>query len=128
MKENEKKVKICDFGKALGIEDIIESVTYSKGDRNNKGDQPGDHVIITLRDGKEIIKDALKKAFSAHYKTVSVEAYAGEEWVEYNVLFKDGKVDGVPIIGDEEREIIEKYNLRIKSVYKESIILDEEKT
>ena len=43
-------IKICEFGKALGITYIIESVEYKKGKHNDIGDEPDDYVVITLKD------------------------------------------------------------------------------
>ncbi len=47
-------VKICDFGKALDIKDIIVSVEYKKGKHNDKGDESDDYVIIKLRDNNDV--------------------------------------------------------------------------
>ena len=46
----EVRIKICSFGKALDIKDIIESVSYEKGDKNDIGDEPDDYVVIKLKD------------------------------------------------------------------------------
>ena len=45
----EVRIKICTFGKTLDINDIIESVSYEKGDKNDIGDAPEDYVVIKLR-------------------------------------------------------------------------------
>jgi hypothetical protein len=50
----EIKIKICRFGKNLGLKDIIESVSYEKGDKNDIGDEPDDYVIIKLRDNDDV--------------------------------------------------------------------------
>ena len=42
------KIPICEFGKDLGIDDIIERVKYTKGDKNNIGDSPQDYVEIVV--------------------------------------------------------------------------------
>ena len=48
----EIKVKICTFGKALSIDNIIQSVRYEKGTHNDIGDEPDDYVLITIEDKK----------------------------------------------------------------------------
>ena len=136
MRNNTKEVKICDFGKALGITDIVEKVEYVRGDHNTKGDEKGDHVIITLKDEKDIIKAELEKAFKNHYKTVEVKVFAGEDdkWIEYNVSFKDDineeenkMIGSTPIIEQAEKDVIDKFGLSVRSVHTNFVILEDRK-
>lgn len=136
MRSNTKKIKICDFGAGLGIDDIIESVHYHKGGHNNRGDEPDDFVTIVLRDAKEIISEELEKAFKNHYKTVDIETYAGKDdkWVEYRISFKDSlfedtdkRVGRSAIIEQDERDVIEKFGLVIRSVYTDFVTLEDKR-
>ena len=43
------KIPVCVFGKDLEIDDIIEHVKYTKGDKNDVGDSPSDYVEIVVR-------------------------------------------------------------------------------
>ena len=124
MRDNTKEVKICDFGKALGIKDIVEKVEYVRGDHNTKGDEKGDHVIITLKDEKDIITKELEKAFNLNHEDIKVDAYAGDEWIEYRVHFAK---DNNPILGDSEIDVIEKFGLRVKGVHSDFVVLEDRK-
>lgn len=44
------KIPICEFGKKLGITDLIDTIRYHKGDKNDIGDSPDDYVEITFVD------------------------------------------------------------------------------
>ena len=48
------KIPICKFGKKLEIKDIITSVKYHKGSKNNIGDSPDDYVEIEIEEATSL--------------------------------------------------------------------------
>ncbi len=49
------KIPICEFGKKLGITDLIDNIRYTKGDFNDKGDSPKDYVEIIFVDEYKVM-------------------------------------------------------------------------
>lgn len=63
------KIPICELGKKLGITDLIESISYSKGDKNDIGDSPDDYVEIRFVDEYKVIileHDGVKEIMTRH--------------------------------------------------------------
>jgi len=63
------KMPICELGKKLGITDLIDSIDYRKGDKNNIGDSPDDYVEIRFVDEYKVIileHDGVKEIMTRH--------------------------------------------------------------
>jgi len=63
------KIPICEFGKKLGITDMIDYVHYSKGDKNDVGDSKDDYVEITYIDEYKVLileHDGVKEVMTRH--------------------------------------------------------------
>ncbi len=63
------KMPICELGKKLGITDLIDSISYSKGNHNDTGDSPDDYVEIRFVDEYKVIileHDGVKEVMTRH--------------------------------------------------------------
>lgn len=63
------KIPICEFGKKLGITDMIDCIQYDKGNKNDIGDSPDDYVEITFTDEYKVLileHDGIKEVMTRH--------------------------------------------------------------